>query len=64
MIICDCSRNIYRQVLRSLTISCPLLPPLTTSGAMYSMVPQNEYALPPYTKNRSNIEFSNDNKNY
>lgn len=24
------------------TLSCPLLPPLTTSGAMYSMVPQNE----------------------
>lgn len=24
------------------TLSCPLLPPLTTSGAMYSIVPQNE----------------------
>jgi len=25
-----------------LTKSCPELPPLTNSGAMYSMVPQNE----------------------
>lgn len=30
------------------TLSCPLLPPLTTSGAMYSIVPQNEYALSPW----------------
>ena len=26
----------------TLTKSCPLLPPLTTSGAMYSIVPQKE----------------------
>ena len=27
------------------TLSCPESPPLTISGAMYSMVPQKEYAL-------------------
>lgn len=38
--------EIHKQVSKlERTLSCPESPPLTISGAMYSIVPQKEYAL-------------------
>lgn len=38
--------EIYKEVSKiAHTLSCPESPPLTISGAIYSIVPQKEYAL-------------------
>ena len=37
------------------TLSCPESPPLTISGAMYSMVPQKEYALSALKQSKKKI---------
>lgn len=43
--------EIYQEVSKiEHTLSCPESPPLTISGAMYSIVPQKEYALSPLNK--------------
>lgn len=39
------------------TLSCPESPPLTISGAMYSIVPQKEYALSPLNKQTKQKEI-------
>lgn len=50
--------EIYKKVPKiELTLSCPESPPLMISGAMYSIVPQNEYALSALNKQSNKKEF-------
>lgn len=42
----------YQELKIEHTLSCPESPPLTISGAMYSIVPQKEYALSALNKQK------------
>ena len=57
----NCKYSITR-VYNDITMSCPWLPPLTISGAMYSIVPQNEYALAFYQKKYTQKEQKKKNQ--
>lgn len=62
LVVKKCCNKKHRKP--GFTIPCPLFPPLTISGAMYSIVPQNEYALPSCCKDKTYFETTKPKSNH